>query len=118
MSIAEEVVIGERIAPNEIDRVIAGRFACREFSNRPVARRTIEDIFRVARYAPSGANIQPWHVYALAGAAKREVSAVMLDAHERARDAHVSEYKYYADVLPSPYLDRKREFGRLFYGSL
>src|SRR5262249_15867045 len=47
-----------------------------------------------------------------------EVSAVMLDAHERARDAHVSEYKYYADVLPSPYLDRKREFGRLFYGSL
>lgn len=118
MPAAEEVMIGELIAPSDVDRVIAGRFACRRFSNRPLTRQAIEDILRVARFAPSGANIQPWHVYALAGAAKREVSAAMLEAHESARDAHVSEYKYYADALPPPYLDRKREFGRLFYGSL
>jgi nitroreductase len=34
------------------------------------------------------------------------------------RDEHVSEYKYYARELPEPYLNRRQEFGRLFYGSL
>jgi nitroreductase len=93
-------------------------FACREFCNAPVPRRTIEQILRIARFAPSGANIQPWDVYVLAGAAKDRVSTALLDAHESLRDEHVAEYKYYASDLPDPYLKRRQEFGRLFYGSL
>ncbi|MBB4377280.1 nitroreductase family protein [Bradyrhizobium sp. SBR1B] len=81
-------------------------------------RRTIEQILRIARFAPSGANIQPWHVYVLAGAAKDRVSTALLDAHENSRDEHVSEYKYYGSDLPDPYLKRRQEFGRLFYESL
>ncbi|KWV56064.1 nitroreductase [Bradyrhizobium macuxiense] len=115
-------MIGAGAAPglerNCIDEIIVGRFACREFSSVAVARRTVEQILDVARFAPSGANIQPWHVYALAGAAKDEVSASLLRAHEDARNEHTSEYKYYARDLPDPYLDRRQEFGRLFYGSL
>jgi nitroreductase len=121
MSALEEAVIGEgagRTARTRIDEIIAGRFACREFSDTPVPRRTIEQILGVARFAPSGANIQPWHVYVLAGAAKERVSAALLEAHETCRDEHVSEYKYYASDLPEPYLKRRQEFGRLFYGSL
>ncbi|MEH2519170.1 nitroreductase [Bradyrhizobium sp. AZCC 1610] len=121
MSALEEAVIGEgaaRTARSRIDEIIAGRFACREFSDAPVPRRTIEQILRVARFAPSGANIQPWQVYVLASAAKDRVSAALLEAHETSRDEHVSEYKYYASDLPEPYLNRRQEFGRLFYGSL
>lgn len=121
MSALEEAVIGEGaggVTRNRIDEVIAGRFACREFSDTPVARRTIEQILGVARFAPSGANIQPWHVYVLAGAAKKRVSAALLEAHETSREEHLSEYKYYAGDLPEPYLNRRQEFGRLFYGSL
>lgn len=81
-------------------------------------RRTIEQILRVARFAPSGANIQPWHVYVLSGAARNRVSAALLEAHETSRDEHASEYRYYASNLPEPYLNRRQEFGRLFYGSL
>ena len=121
MSAREEAVIGEGVVPiiwNRIDEIIAGRFACREFSDAPVPRRTIEQILGVARFAPSGANIQPWHVYVFVGAAKDRVSAALLKAHEASRDEHVSEYKYYASNLPEPYLNRRQEFGRLFYGSL
>ncbi|WP_409241694.1 nitroreductase family protein [Bradyrhizobium sp. CB1015] len=89
-----------------------------EFCNAPVPRRTIEQILRIARFAPSGANIQPRHVYVLAGAAKDRVSMALLDAHENSRDEHVSEYKYYASDLLDPYLKRQQEFGRLFYESL
>ncbi|WP_229177557.1 nitroreductase [Bradyrhizobium ivorense] len=122
MPILEEVVndrSAERdVARTPIDEVIAGRLSCRQFSGRPVSRSTIEQILRVARFAPSGANIQPWHVYVLAGTAKTEVSAALLQAYEREASEHVSEYQYYASDFPEPYLGRRQEFGRLFYGSL
>ncbi|WP_407179854.1 nitroreductase [Bradyrhizobium sp. STM 3562] len=102
----------------EIDRIILGRFACREFSEKPVMRHTIREILAVARFAPSGANIQPWNVYALSGAPQKRLSSALLEAHRNARTEHVSEYKYYADVLPSPYRQRRQEFGQIFYGSL
>jgi nitroreductase len=122
MSAPEKAVVGvdpgDGVSGRSIDHLIANRYACREFSDRPVTRRTIEDILRIARFAPSGANIQPWAVYAIAGASKQTVSAALLEAHSNARDKHVSEYRYYANELPPPYLDRRREFGSLFYGSL
>lgn len=101
-----------------VDGVIRRRFASRAFSNRPVSKQTIEDILDVARFAPSGANIQPWHAYVLAGAEKDNVSRALLKAHDEARDQHQSEYQYYAQQLPQPYLSRREQFGRLFYGAL
>lgn len=122
MSVSEEVVIDLDaacgVARTPIDEVIAGRLSCREFSGSPVSRSTVEQILRVARFAPSGANIQPWHVYVLAGAAKVEVSAALLHAYETEPNEHVSEYQYYASAFPEPYLGRRQEFGRLFYDSL
>lgn len=122
MSAPEEAVMtadeARVVVRSPIDEILTGRFACREFCNAPVPRRTIEQILRVARFAPSGANIQPWHVYVLTGKVKGRVSAALLEAHETSRDEHVSEYKYYASDLPGLYLKRRQEFGRLFYGSL
>jgi nitroreductase len=122
MSALDQAVVNTR-APegahwNPIEPIIANRFACREFSDRPVTRRTVEEILRVARFAPSGANIQPWHVCALAGASKDKVSEALLEAHREARNEHTSEYRYYASELPPPYSARRQEFGNLFYGSL
>ena len=105
-------------ARSPIDEILTGRFACREFCSAPVARRTIEQILRVARFAPSGANIQPWHVYVLAGAVKTDVSAALLHAFETEPGEHVSEYQYYASEFPEPYLGRRQQFGRLYYDSL
>lgn len=63
----EQAVIGEDeeriVAQSPIDAVLAERVACREFRDTPIPRRTIEQVLRVARFAPSGANIQPWFVY-------------------------------------------------------
>ncbi|WP_377831211.1 nitroreductase (plasmid) [Bradyrhizobium lupini] len=121
MSAPEEAVIDESVAPladGGIDEIMKGRTACRDFCDDPVPRRAVEQVLRAARFAPSGANIQPWHIYVLAGAVKDRVSAALLEAHQNSRDEHVSEYKYYASNLPEPYLRRRQEFGQLFYGAL
>jgi nitroreductase len=107
-----------RKAQADLDRIIRGRFACRAFTSRAVPQRAIADILEVARFAPSGANIQPWRVYVVSGDKKDEISRALLKAHEEARDQHTSEYQYYAPQLPEPYLSRRQQFGRLFYGSL
>ncbi|UWU94165.1 nitroreductase [Bradyrhizobium sp. CB1015] len=122
MSVLEEVMSDpsavSEVARNPIDEVMASRLSCREFSGTLVSRATVEQILRVARFAPSGANIQPWHVYVLAGAARTEVSAAILRAYESEPNEHVSEYQYYASEFPEPYLGRRQEFGRLYYSSL
>src|SRR5262249_42219883 len=118
----EDTVIGDGMIPRVrsrcIDEIIAGRFACREFSDRLIPRRIIEEILGVARFAPSGANIQPWHLHVLAGAVQERVSAALLEAQAIAGEEHGSKNKYSAADLPEPYLNRRQEFGRLFYGSL
>jgi len=101
-----------------LDSIMRGRYAARAFDERTVSRKLIFDILDAARHAPSGANIQPWRVYAVTGEKKHEISAALTKAHADDRDAHFSEYQYYSSSLPEPYHSRRAEFGRIFYGSL
>jgi nitroreductase len=112
--VADEVVSGDDrdFRREAVDSVMKRRFANRAFSQRAVSRQAVEEILDVARFAPSGANIQPWRVE------KDRISQALLKAHEEACDQHSSEYAYYAPQLPEPYLSRREEFGRLFYGAL
>jgi nitroreductase len=121
MSVLENPVMrseGRRDAAARFDQVILSRFACRDFTDRPVSRRMIEDILDVARFAPSGANIQPWQVHVVAGQQKERISNALVKAHHEARDQHVSEYTYYPTELPEPCLSRRAQFGQLYYSSL
>jgi nitroreductase len=123
-SVGQEVAVpaasrgGDDDRRETVDRVIQMRFASRAFSKRPVSKQTVEDILDVARFAPSGANIQPWRIYVLAGEVKDNVSRALLKAHHEVRDQHQSEYQYYSPLLPEPYRSRREQFGRLFYGAL
>ncbi len=115
-SVAAEI---DRLSdPSAVDTAITGRFANRRFSDRAVSRELIESILNVARFAPSGANIQPWHVYVAAGKSKQRLSALLVQAHGEAADRHRAEYQYYASELPEPYLSRREQFGKAYYGSL
>ena len=61
-------------AAREFHDVMRRRRTVREFSDRPVARETIEWIVRTAGSAPSGANKQPWRFVCVQDAAiKREI---------------------------------------------
>ncbi|WP_288580544.1 nitroreductase [uncultured Methylobacterium sp.] len=100
------------------DGVMKGRYANRFFIDRPVPHETVRAILEAARYAPSGANTQPWRVHALAGAAKARICADIQATHAREAAQHASEYTYYAPDLPALYQGRKQEFGRVFYGAL
>ncbi|RTL53080.1 MAG: nitroreductase [Rhodocyclaceae bacterium] len=97
---------------------IASRRSVRGFLSTPVSRETVEDILALAARAPSGSNIQPWHVYVCSGAARRQVSDAINAAYAAGGEGHEEEYHYYPKQWREPYLGRRRTLGKALYGHL
>ncbi len=101
-----------------IAQAITTRHSVRAFLDQPVPRETIEHLLDLARYAPSGTNTQPWHVYALAGDVKQNLSAAILAELTENDERQEREYEYYPTDWYEPYLARRRACGWGLYGSL
>ena len=70
-----------------VDDAIRERRSIRAFKSDPVPRALLEDLLEIASRAPSGTNVQPWHVHVVMDAARdRLVDRVMTY-----RDAHRAE---------------------------
>ncbi|HEY3433450.1 MAG TPA: nitroreductase [Rhodocyclaceae bacterium] len=96
---------------------IASRRSVRGYLPTPIPRETIEDILALASRAPSGTNIQPWHVYVCSGAARHRLSHEILAAYEAGSEA-TDEYQYYPRQWREPYLSRRRKIGKDLYSLL
>lgn len=102
-----------------VDDVIRARRSVRAFRPDPVPRDLVEEILEIARRAPSGTNVQPWHVHVVMGEARnRLVEAVLAhrEAHRKdgAPDA-ASEFPR-AGKRKEPYTSRMRALGKAMYG--
>ncbi|MFM0201914.1 nitroreductase [Paraburkholderia fungorum] len=98
-----------------VDAVIRSRRAVRCFRPDPVPRQVIEEILDVAKFAPSNSNIQPWHVYVLAGEEKAALSELLGRAH--VEDRH-PPLRHLPDPLPEAMRLRQEAFGAVYYGAL
>jgi len=47
----------------ELKELILSRQSCRDFSNEPLDKETMEKIVDLARFSPSACNSQPWKMY-------------------------------------------------------
>ncbi|KAF8989793.1 nitroreductase [Cyathus striatus] len=104
----------------DADSLMKSRFSCRFYLPRQVDKETVNEIIDVARYAPSGNNLQPWHkVYCISGDFKDTLSKELQQANLENPDGH-GDYKYYPDPadIPPLYAARRREFGKVFYPPL
>ncbi|WP_211370591.1 nitroreductase [Nonomuraea turkmeniaca] len=94
------------------------RRAVRGFTNQHVPREVLERVLSAAAWAPSGSNLQPWHVYVLTGGPLAELKK-RARVRVAARDPwDEREYEMYPPTLKSPYRERRSAFGEQHYGSL
>ena len=105
------------IAENSVEEAMLGRRSVRGYLPTPIPRETVEHLLDVAARAPSGTNMQPWRVIALAGDELTRftdglVAAFISDAAEGV------ERPYYPSPLVEPYLARRRKIGWDLYGLL
>jgi nitroreductase len=89
---------------------ITSRRSIRGFTDQPVPLDLVNRILEAAARAPSGTNMQPWKATVVTGAALKRTSDAVLRARH-AGEEHASEYKYYPDKFPEPYITRRRKVG-------
>jgi len=57
----------------QVSEALQRRISIRQFLSDPVDRQQVTEILNVARRSPSGGNLQPWRVIAVAGAERQAV---------------------------------------------
>ncbi len=101
-----------------VSEAIVSRRSVRGFTNQPVDPATIRRIVEAAARAPSGGNLQPWHIDVVAGAPLEELKAIMRTRIMEAPTGEPTEYDIYPKVLPGPYKDYRFAVGEELYRAL
>jgi nitroreductase len=97
-----------------VTEAIKSRVSIRAFKPDPIPEAVVREILDVARYAPSGGNLQPWKVIAVAGAERDAVVALAKANLPGAED----DRPVYPANLWEPYRTRRFKVGEDMYALL
>jgi nitroreductase len=102
----------------DVYEAVRSRRAVRAFTDKPVSREVLERVLSAAAWAPSGSNIQPWHIYVLTGEPLVELKRRAGERVAAGDPGDEREYEMYPTALKSPYHERRSAFGKQRYGAL
>ena len=101
-----------------VSEAVKSRFSCRAFTEKPVSKELIKEILDVAKQAPSGGNLQPWHIHAISG---KKLDQIVSDIESKITDMPMgekTEYDVYPPNLWEPYRSRRFKCGEDLYKSI
>ncbi|MGB8327148.1 MAG: nitroreductase [Steroidobacteraceae bacterium] len=102
-----------------VTEALRQRISIREFLPTPLPRSLVHDILDAARWAPSGGNVQPWKVIAVAGAERAAVTALGMRLRTAANAAsEEGDHPVYPEKLWEPYRTRRFKVGEDLYALL
>ena len=103
----------------DVRDAVATRYSCRAFLPTPVSLAIVRDILDRAARAPSGGNLQPWLVHALAGVRLEQLKDQLRPrfAKELPR-GEGAEYQVYPAELKEPYYARRSRVATQLYDSI
>jgi nitroreductase len=99
-----------------VSEAVRRRHSCRAFLSEPVDRAAIEDILAAASRAPSGGNLQPWRVDAVAGEALERLKAEVRE--QLSQGLGPTEFDVYPAAIGLADKTRRRACGEALYESL
>ena len=97
----------------DVAEAVRRRMSVRAFKPDPVPGDLVRALLEAAALAPSGGNLQPWRVYALAGASLAEFKALVA-----ASPMEAPEYEVYPPNLWDPLRTRRYVCGEDLYASI
>ena len=101
----------------QVRQAIAARRSVRGFLDAPVDMSVLHELAAAAARAPSGGNLQPWHVHIVAGDAMARLKADMAAKLARG-ETETPAYPVYPPALDDPYRTRRSDIGEALYGHL
>ena len=97
-----------------VTQAVDRRVSVRAYLDRPVPGELVREILVAAQRAPSGGNLQPWKVHAIAGAPMEALKAKVAAN----LGGETPEYSVYPDNLWDPFRTRRFECGEDLYASI
>jgi nitroreductase len=101
-----------------VTEAVASRMSVRGFRPDAVDPAILRRVLEKAARAPSGGNLQPWHIDVVGGGRLDELKAIMREKVMASPGGEAHEYDIYPKVLPSPYRDYRFAVGEALYGAL
>ena len=101
-----------------VTEAVLSRRSTRAFLPRAVERALLEEILTRAARAPSGGNLQPWHVDVLSGEPLAALVRKVHDSLGRDPAGEGLEFTIYPSPLSEPYRSRRFESGETLYAAL
>jgi nitroreductase len=102
----------------DVYEAVRSRQSVRGFSDRPVSRDILTRVLTAASRAPSGGNLQPWHVYVLSGSRLSELKQRVAERVAAGDRGDELEVAIYPTPLGSPYRERLDDLAHRRYGAL
>jgi nitroreductase len=101
-----------------VTEALQRRISIRSFLPTPVPHDTVRAILERARWAPSGGNLQPWKLIAIAGAERDAVVELARRAHAAGQPGEEGDDPVYPANLWEPYRSRRFQVGEDLYALL
>ncbi|HEX6860731.1 MAG TPA: nitroreductase [Caulobacteraceae bacterium] len=98
-----------------VTEAVQRRISVRAFRPDPVSGEVLREILELAHRAPSGGNLQPWRVYALAG---EPLARFKAQVAARVTTPDEPEYDVYPPELWDPFRTRRFQAGEDLYATI
>ena len=102
----------------KVSEAINSRITTRAFLDKPVSGDVLRSILETAKRAPSGGNLQPWHVWVLGGAEMVRFKAIIKEKLAASPRGEGTEYSIYPPELKEPYKARRFKCGEDMYATM
>ena len=102
---------------NVTDAILSRR-SVRAFLDKPVPRKLLETMLETASRAPTGGNLQPWHVYVAGGEVRDTLVRRVAEQLPLNPLGKHAEYHVYPPKLQDPYRKRRFKLGEDMYAAI
>jgi len=104
--------------PLSVAEALKNRVSVRAFTADPVDEATVRALLDTARWAPSGSNIQPWRVIAVAGTAKEAVTHLARKRLAENPEGEEGDFPVFDRKIGEPYRSRRLQVAAERYALL
>lgn len=94
------------------------RISTRAFLDKPVSETQVREILDIARWSPSGGNLQPWRVHVVLGEGRDRFLDIVKKALAENPMGEETELAVYPPGLQDPWRARRFEVGEALYEKL
>lgn len=108
----------EPYSPVSVTEAVAQRRSIRAFSDQPVDLALLRALIERAGRAPSGGNLQPWHIHVVSGDAMTRLKTLMTARVAEAPMGEGADYAIYPPDLAARFNERRRGVGAAMYDAL